>query len=152
MDCVEIPGELRTKAAMDADIRTHRRTALVVNVRSRRGRRHYETVRRQLRAAGLDLVDAQPVAHPAQLPDTLAKAVNSGADLLVAGGGDGTMSAAARLLAHRDIASACCRWAPPTTSPARSAPAQPLRGAADLDRRQGDRRRPRPVAGRHSPT
>src|SRR3954452_3608774 len=78
MDCVERPVELRTKAAMNADIRTHRQTALVVNVRSRRGRRHYETVRRKLRAAGLDLIDAQPVAQPAQLPDTLARAVNGG--------------------------------------------------------------------------
>src|SRR5215218_1693727 len=103
MDCVERPVELRTKAAMDADIRTHRRTALVVNVRSRRGRRHYETVRRQLRAAGLDLVDAQPVADPAQLPDTLARAVNSGVDLIVVGGGDGTLSEATHQLAHRDV-------------------------------------------------
>src|SRR3954470_24623392 len=103
MDCVERPGELRTKAAMDADIRTHRQTALVVNVRSRRGRRHYETVRRQLRAAGLNLVDAQPVAHPAQLPDTLARAVNSGVDLIVVGGGDGTVSEATHQLAHRDV-------------------------------------------------
>jgi diacylglycerol kinase (ATP) len=103
MDCVERPVELRTKAAMDADIRTHRRTALVVNVRSRRGRRHYETVRRQLRAAGLNLVDAQPVAHPAQLPDTLARAVNSGVDLIVVGGGDGTLSEATHQLAHRDV-------------------------------------------------
>jgi len=103
MDCVERPVELRTKAAMDADIRTHRRTALVVNVRSRRGRRHYETVRRRLRAAGLDVVDAQPVAHPAQLPDILARAVNSGADLIVVGGGDGTLSEATHQLAHRDV-------------------------------------------------
>ena len=71
------PGQQRSKAQLTADIRTHRRTALVVNVRSRRGRRHYETVRQQLRAAGLDLVDAQPVAHPAQLPDTLARAVKA---------------------------------------------------------------------------
>ena len=56
------PVELRTKAAMDADIRTHRRTALVVNVRSRRGHRHYDAVYQQLRDAGLDLIDAQPVA------------------------------------------------------------------------------------------
>ncbi len=103
MDCVDRPVELRTKAAMDADIRTHRRTTLVVNVRSRRGRRHYETVRRQLRAAGLDLVDAQPVAHAAQLPDTLARAVNSGVDLIVVGGGDGTLSEATHQLAHRDV-------------------------------------------------
>jgi YegS/Rv2252/BmrU family lipid kinase len=88
---------------MLADIRAHRRTALVVNVRSRRGRRHYQTVCRQLSAAGLNLIDAQPVADPAQLPDTLAKATDSGADLIVVGGGDGTLSEATHQLAHRDV-------------------------------------------------
>jgi diacylglycerol kinase (ATP) len=34
----------RSKAELTADIRARRRTALVVNVRSRRGRRHYPTV------------------------------------------------------------------------------------------------------------
>ena len=44
------PVPQRSKAALDADIRARRRTALVVNVRSRRGRRHFTTVHRRLQA------------------------------------------------------------------------------------------------------
>ena len=44
------PGHQRSKAALDADIRARRRTALVVNVRSRRGRQHFTTVHRRLQA------------------------------------------------------------------------------------------------------
>ena len=54
------PEQQRSKAELTADIRARRRTALVVNVRSRRGRRHYPTVCRQLHAAGLDLLDLHP--------------------------------------------------------------------------------------------
>ena len=59
------PGQQRSKAELTADIRARRRTALVVNVRSRRGRRHYPTVCRQLHNAGLDLLNLRPVATPA---------------------------------------------------------------------------------------
>ena len=59
------PRQERSKAELTADIRARRRTALVVNVRSRRGRRHYPTVCRQLHHAGLDLLDLRPVADPA---------------------------------------------------------------------------------------
>src|SRR5215207_7165718 len=96
-------GQLRSKAELAADIRARRRSALVVNVRSRRGRRHYPTVCRQLHAAGLDLLDLHPVADPRRLPQALAAAVDSGADLVVVGGGDGTLSEAAHQLAHRDV-------------------------------------------------
>ena len=97
------PGQQRSKAELTADIRARRRTALVVNVRSRRGRRHYPTVCRQLHNAGLDLLDLHPVADPRHLPQALAAAVDSGADLIVVGGGDGTLSEAAHQLAHRDL-------------------------------------------------
>ena len=97
------PGQQRSKAALTADIRARRRTALVVNVRSRRGRRHFPAVWRQLRAAGLDLLDLRPVADPRHLPEALAGAVDSGADLIVVGGGDGTLSEATHQLAHRDV-------------------------------------------------
>ena len=97
------PGQQRSKAELTADIRARRRTALVVNVRSRRGRRHYPTVCRQLHNAGLDLLDLHPVADPRRLPQALAAAVDSGADLIVVGGGDGTLSEAAHQLAHRDL-------------------------------------------------
>ena len=72
-------------------------------MRSRRGRRHYPTVCRQLHHAGLDLLDLHPVADPRRLPQALAAAVDSGADLIVVGGGDGTLSEAAHQLAHRDL-------------------------------------------------
>ena len=82
-------GQQRSKAELTADIRARRRTALVINVRSRRGRRHYPTVCRQLHHAGLDLLDLRPIADPRRLPQALAAAVDSGADLIVVGGGDG---------------------------------------------------------------
>ena len=97
------PGQQRSKAELTADIRARRRTALVVNVRSRRGRRHYPTVCRQLHNAGLDLLDLHPVADPRRLAQALAAAVDSGADLIVVGGGDGTLSEATHQLAHRDL-------------------------------------------------
>jgi diacylglycerol kinase family enzyme len=52
--------------------------------------------------AGLDLLDLRPVADP-RLPQALAAAVDSGADLIVVGGGDGTLSEATHQLAHRDV-------------------------------------------------
>jgi diacylglycerol kinase (ATP) len=72
-------------------------------VRSRRGRRHYPTVCRQLHTAGLDLLDLRPIADPRRLPQALATAVDSGADPIVVGGGDGTLSEATHRLAHRDV-------------------------------------------------
>lgn len=95
---------MRTKQELSADIHRHRRAALVVNARSRRGRRHYDRTLARLRAAGFDLLGTFPVDRPGQLERSLAEAVDLGPDLLVAGGGDGTLSTAARLLAHRDLA------------------------------------------------
>ena len=49
------------------------------------------------------LLDLHPVTDPRRLPQALAAAVDSGADLIVVGGGDGTLSEAAHQLAHRDV-------------------------------------------------
>ncbi|BCJ54165.1 diacylglycerol kinase [Actinoplanes sp. NBRC 14428] len=95
---------MRTKPELSDDIRTRRRAALVVNAHSRRGGRLYHDARERLLAAGFTLVTDAPVDDPAQLPARLEAAVAAGPDLLIAGGGDGTISTAARLLAHRDIA------------------------------------------------
>jgi hypothetical protein len=92
------PGQQRSKAELTADIRARRRTALVVNVRSRRGRRHFPAVCRLLRAAGLDPLDLRPVADPRHLAGALAEAADSGADLIVVGAGDGTLSEAKPVL------------------------------------------------------
>lgn len=95
---------MRTKQELGDAIRRDRRAALVVNAHSRRGRRFYEGARSRLMAAGFTLLGAYPVDRPSDLDTSLAAAADLGPDLLVAGGGDGTLSAAARMLAHRDIA------------------------------------------------
>ncbi|MGB2571898.1 diacylglycerol/lipid kinase family protein [Micromonospora citrea] len=95
---------MRTKQELGAVIRRERRAVLVVNAHSRQGRRRYDAVRSRLVAAGFTLLGAYPVDRAGELERSLAAAVDLGPDLLVVGGGDGTIGTAARLLAHRDIA------------------------------------------------
>ena len=95
---------MRSKEELTEAIRTRRRAVLVVNAHSRRGRLLYDGARRRLVEAGFELLGTYPVDRPRELPQILEAAIARGPDLLVAGGGDGTISTAARALAHRDIA------------------------------------------------
>jgi diacylglycerol kinase (ATP) len=95
---------MRSKADLFAAIRRDRHGVLVVNTRSRRGRGHYEVARGLLSTAGFDLLACFGVDQPGQLAGALTAATALRPDLLIAGGGDGTISEAARHLAHRDIA------------------------------------------------
>jgi diacylglycerol kinase (ATP) len=95
---------VRSKQELTEAIRRERCAALVVNAHSRRGRRLYQAVHDRLRAAGLALLGTYPVERAGTLDRVLAEAADLGPDLLVVGGGDGTIGTAARLLAHRDIA------------------------------------------------
>lgn len=97
-------GSMRTKQQLTDAIRAERRAVLVVNAHSRRGRRLYESVRDGLAAAGVELLGAYGVEKPREFDRTLQAALGLGPDLFIAGGGDGTISSVARLLAHRDIA------------------------------------------------
>jgi diacylglycerol kinase (ATP) len=95
---------MRRKSDLDADIREHRRAALVVNTRSRRGRLLYDRVGARLHAAGFDMRGSFPVHRPHELVAGLTAAADLGADLVIVGGGDGTVSTAARFFAYRDVA------------------------------------------------
>jgi diacylglycerol kinase (ATP) len=97
-------GPLRTKEQHTAAIRLRRRAVLVVNTRSRRGRRSHVEASQLLNAAGFTLLANIGVTDPTRLSAGLHAAVALTPDLLIAGGGDGTISFAARHLAHRDIA------------------------------------------------
>ena len=92
----------RDKATLLADIRERRRAVLVVNARSRRGARNFRAARRLLAQAGFSVAGAYPVRKPGGLEGRLHEALRHEPDLIVVGGGDGTIATAAGVLAHRD--------------------------------------------------
>ena len=95
---------MRSKASLFQAIRRDRRAALVINTRSRRGRRLYPAVRARLRDAGFDVLGSFPVGQDGGLEASLAAAIDLKPDLLIVGGGDGSISEASRRLAYRDMA------------------------------------------------
>jgi YegS/Rv2252/BmrU family lipid kinase len=99
------PGALpRSNGALTAAICQHRRAVVVINTRSRRGARHFSSSCRQLELAGFHLLGRFPVQTHDELQTALADAVLHQPDLVVVGGGDGTISEAVRHLAYRDLA------------------------------------------------
>jgi YegS/Rv2252/BmrU family lipid kinase len=97
-------SRMRTKQQLTEAVRRDRRAILVVNAHSRRGRLLYDDARTKVVAAGFPLLEAYGVEKPEELERVLTSAIDKAPDLLIAGGGDGTISTAARMLAHRDIA------------------------------------------------
>jgi YegS/Rv2252/BmrU family lipid kinase len=95
---------MRSKHELHAAIASQRRAVLVVNTRSRRGQRLYQGAATQLQAAGFSVLAAFPAGRSGQLEASLTAALDLKPDLLIAGGGDGTLSLAARHLAYRDTA------------------------------------------------
>jgi len=64
----------------------------------------YPAVAARLHAAGFDLLSSFPAGRPGRLGASLAAAIDLQPDLLIVGGGDGSISEAARRLAYRDMA------------------------------------------------
>ncbi|MPZ61970.1 MAG: lipid kinase [Propionibacteriales bacterium] len=77
-----------------------RRAALVVNTRSRTGEQTFREARERLASLGVPLDTAYAVHDPARIPETVHGVLNEGCDLIVVGGGDGTVSSVVDLLAH----------------------------------------------------
>jgi len=80
---------------------TATRAALVVNTGSRTGAKVFESARERLRALGIPLVEAFPLSDPGTLPATVVRVLDDGCDLLVLGGGDGTVSSVVDQLVDR---------------------------------------------------
>ncbi len=95
---------LRTPDDLSAAVREHGRVVLVVNAGSRRTARVRPRLARMLAEAGVRLMRDVTVVAPGALPDALGEALALRPDLLVVGGGDGTVTTAAAMLAHRDVA------------------------------------------------
>ncbi len=69
-----------------------RRAALIVNAKSRKGRRLFREAGRLLRASGIELSTADAVRDPERLPEFVRAAVTAGAPMIIVGGGDGSIS------------------------------------------------------------
>jgi YegS/Rv2252/BmrU family lipid kinase len=95
---------MRSKPELEAAIRDKGRAVLVVNTRSRRGRRLFDEARGLLAEAGLDFSAVYSVGEPGRLPAVLAEALAPEPELVVVGGGDGTLAEAVSHLAGRDVA------------------------------------------------
>lgn len=65
---------------------------LVVNAHSRRGQDNFDQAREKLEAAGVRLIAAHAVKDPEQMAATVRQAIDSGAPMVIVGGGDGSMS------------------------------------------------------------
>ncbi|MHA7291522.1 lipid kinase [Arthrobacter sp. MDT3-24] len=85
------------KAARDA-----RSAAVVINAGSRRGAAH-ELAVDTMRKAGVPISSVHPVLSGADLAGTLDRVLADGHDLVVVGGGDGTVSYAAGRVAGTDV-------------------------------------------------
>jgi YegS/Rv2252/BmrU family lipid kinase len=95
---------MRSKGELESAIREAGRAVLVINARSRRGRRLYGRARRLLDEAGMSFARILPVTDPGRLGALLDDVVAMEPDLVVVGGGDGTIAEAVGHLTHRDIA------------------------------------------------
>jgi len=82
---------------------TPREAILIVNGLSRRGRDQFDAARELLGKAGIDLVDAIAVEKPGTLIEIVARAVERRPEMLIVGGGDGSLSCAVDALVDTDI-------------------------------------------------
>jgi diacylglycerol kinase (ATP) len=82
-----------------------RRAALIVNTRSRSGERTFFQALDRLQELGVTLGPTYAVRDPARLPETVRDVLDddSGYELLILGGGDGSVSSVVDFLAHHDI-------------------------------------------------
>ncbi|MFF1254768.1 lipid kinase [Pseudarthrobacter sp. NPDC058329] len=83
--------------------REARSAAVVINAGSRRGAAAHELVLDTLQKAGVPISSVHRVLSGAELAQTLDQVVADGHDLVVVGGGDGTVSFAAGRVAGTDV-------------------------------------------------
>ncbi|WP_281270686.1 diacylglycerol/lipid kinase family protein [Amycolatopsis palatopharyngis] len=75
----------------------------MVNVGSRTGLKACDVAVETLRDVGVPLHAVYRLSDASRLPETVSGAIDAGHDLVVLGGGDGTVSAAVDVLAHREV-------------------------------------------------
>ncbi|MFR9730144.1 lipid kinase [Saccharopolyspora sp. MS10] len=79
------------------------KAALIVNAHSRSGARACSRAEELLRALDVPLGAVHPLRDLSRLLEVVEGAIDSGHDLIVLGGGDGTVSSVVDVLAHREV-------------------------------------------------
>jgi YegS/Rv2252/BmrU family lipid kinase len=79
-----------------------RTATLIVNTRARRGAEWFAQARDCLKASGVRIEAAHALEEPERLPHMVGASVDSGAKLVVVGGGDGSFRCVAGILAGTD--------------------------------------------------
>ena len=79
-----------------------RTATLIVNVKSRRGRDVYDEACTALRAAGITLTATHALDDPDELEPTVKAAVAEGAEMVIVGGGDGSLSSSVDFVVGTD--------------------------------------------------
>ncbi|MHB1133310.1 MAG: diacylglycerol/lipid kinase family protein [Chloroflexota bacterium] len=92
------------KQTISEGVSAKARPVLIVNTRSRRGARSFAAARRELGRLGLELAASYPVENESDLTRVAQESLAQGSRLLVVGGGDGTISSMADLLADSEAA------------------------------------------------
>lgn len=88
----------------DAGQQLPRPITCIINTHSRKGRDQYEDAIAALKKAGLPLIHAHAVEDRDQTVELLLSQVENGANLVIVGGGDGTLSDCAEQLAGTSVA------------------------------------------------
>lgn len=80
-----------------------RQASLIVNARSRSGERAFARARELLVGNGVPVRHAYAVHDPVRIPEIVQEVLNTGHDLIILGGGDGTVSSVVDFLAGTDV-------------------------------------------------
>ena len=79
-----------------------KRATLVVNALSRSGEQDFSEASELLRSLGVPIEEGYALRDPSRLPETVRRAVSEGADLVVVGGGDGSVSSVVDFLVESE--------------------------------------------------
>lgn len=83
---------------------TRPRVVLIVNAKARTGEMALAQARERLLEERVRLQAVHPIKDPAYLPDAIKESLKEGANIVVIGGGDGSLRTAAGILAHTEAA------------------------------------------------
>lgn len=84
------------KKELDHQVAIERRVSIVVNTRSRRGKRLFDEACERFAAVGFTLDEVHAVPDPKELDTCVCQVIARGAKLVAVGGGDGTLSSVSR--------------------------------------------------------